>query len=196
MKRNRRASFAPVLISMLGIISFTMLARGALPAGELASGTDEPAAELSGALPETVGVRLGLGQAYGMQGVQGGGLWQVFPDIRIGPIVGLGGLLGEGQSPSRWLWALGLQLRVGDQHRLIVDIDYEPVNTREYSLHGVTISRLGLYGLGMRLGYEYSLSSGVHFQVALGPSWQLDSGRFKPVNSGVLAIGYRLGVGG
>lgn len=145
-------------------------------------------------VPQTVGVRVGLGRAYGVQGLQAGALWRLHRVLRAGVFVGFGGLLGTGQQQNEFLWAAGLQLRWGVEHRLILDVNYEAVDTQEYSLHGISISRVGVYGMATRLGYEYQEDSGLHLQLSIGPSLNLDTGRLEAMGSGVLAVGFRFGV--
>lgn len=128
-----------------------------------------------------------------MFGTQVGLLWEVDESIHVGPLVGFGFLPGKEEGPHEPLWALGLHGRWGQSNRLVVELDYEAVAFRDYTLHGVGIRQEGLYGVGLRVGYEHLWQSGLHLLLAVGPGWEPETLGFTRLGSVSLGVGYQWG---
>jgi hypothetical protein len=136
---------------------------------------------------------VGLGSQYPLLGAQLAYYLQM-PEVsfRLTPYAGIGTQLCSGCLGA----AFGVMGSFGRQHRLVVDAFYGTVGSSWYSLHGEPRHELVTWGVGLAVGYEQMLRSGLFWRVeggasyAFGPPIFPPEDRFGPALS--LGVGYKI----
>lgn len=184
--------FGPVLALVLGGVLALVSPGAAQPAGDPEPHPLPQSSRVGlGWLVPSIGLQLGGGTAYGGLGGQFGLGWSTGSALEVGPFAAVGYRPREDLAPPVYPAAVGAQLRYGRRHRALVQLGYGGLRTRKRRLHGEAFARAFFMGGFAQLGYEYLWGSGVHVQLAAGPSYVPNAGGFQWLGGVSAGFGYR-----